>query len=245
MSRLRGEDKAGLYITVTVHLTVIIILMLAGIRSEIRISNVFMMDFSREESYEKTREEEKQRQEKESFDEEINRRIEDMIAGRSTPEARNTAVNRAVLKDDRGTDAEKLYEDAERLERELKSGFQAEEDPEDYVSITEKKEESGEKDGSAEYSGPSVVSYDLGGRKASRLGIPAYKCYGGGLVVVLISVDNSGRVCSARIQEAGSSDDRCLREYALSAARQSRFSADPKAPARQNGDIVYQFIPQR
>ena len=96
----------------------------------------------------------------------------------------------------------------------------------------------------AEYSGPSVVSYTLDGRKASSLPIPAYRCYGGGMVTVIITVDNSGRVVNAKVQEGVSSTDRCLREFAVRAARMSRFSSDPKAPPRQTGDIVYMFIAQ-
>ena len=94
------------------------------------------------------------------------------------------------------------------------------------------------------YSGPSVLSWHLDGRKASHLPIPAYRCYGGGMVTVIITVDNSGRVVDARIQEETSSDDRCLRDFAIRAARQSRFSIKQDAPARQRGDIIYQFLAQ-
>ena len=61
---------------------------------------------------------------------------------------------------------------------------------------------------------------------------------------VIITVDNSGRVVDARIQEETSSDDRCLRDFAIRAARQSRFSIKQDAPARQRGDIIYQFLAQ-
>ena len=101
-----------------------------------------------------------------------------------------------------------------------------------------------EKKPAAEYSGPSVVSYSLEGRKASKLPIPAYRCYGGGMVTVIIVVDNAGNVISAKVQDDVSSPDKCLREFAVRAARLSKFSSSPKAPARQLGDIVYQFIAQ-
>ena len=65
------------------------------------------------------------------------------------------------------------------------------------------------------------------------------------MVTVIISVDNAGNVVAAKVQDEVSSDDRCLREFAVRAARLSKFSADPKAPARQAGNIVYQFISQR
>ena len=244
MPRLSGEDKAGLYITVIIHLTVIVVLLLSSVSAQIRRGESFVIEFSREEALEKKAEEQRLQEEKDAFDELIDKRIEDMIAGRVSPSARNMAVDRSSLKDDRGTDAQKLYEDADKLARELREGYTAEQSDEDYVDISPEKKKA-EEGKAKEYSGPSVVSYDLGGRKASHLSIPAYRCYGGGIVVVLISVDNSGRVTGAKVQDSGSSDDSCLREYALIAAKQSRFSADPKASARQNGDIVYQFIPQK
>ena len=41
-----------------------------------------------------------------------------------------------------------------------------------------------------------------------------------------------------------SSADQCLRNFAVRAARLSRFSASPSAPPRQTGEIVYRFIAQ-
>jgi hypothetical protein len=41
-----------------------------------------------------------------------------------------------------------------------------------------------------------------------------------------------------------SSSDNCLRSFAVRAARLSRFSASPDAPANQTGEIVYRFIAQ-
>ena len=243
MGKLSSEDKAGIYITVIVHLTVIIILLLAQIGATLRRDNSFVIDFSREEEIERMEQEERERMEQEAFDEEISNRLDELLSGSSQTNFRNVAVNRATLKDDRGTDAEKLYEDAERLAQELRDGIDLEPD-EDYAPVapptpTKKEEQPGR-----EYSGPSVVSYYLEGRKASKLPIPAYRCYGGGMVTVIITVDNAGNVTGAKIQEEVSTDDRCLREFAIRAARLSKFSSDPKAPARQAGNIVYQFLAQ-
>ena len=94
------------------------------------------------------------------------------------------------------------------------------------------------------YSGPSVVSYSLDGRKASRLSIPAYRCMGSGEVTVLITVDNQGTVTMAKVDESCSSKDGCLRNFAIRAARMSKFSASTTAPPKQQGNIVYQFIAQ-
>ena len=235
---MHSEEKAGLYFTVILHITVIIVLLVSQIGAVIIPENTFVLDFSKQEEKERLIEEEE-------FKEEISKRLDDLIKTASTPasrdEIRNIAVN-ANLKDDRGTDAEQLYKDAERLSRELKDGIQEEDMREETVDLgkTEKKQHKEAK----EYSGPSVVSYSLDGRKASLLKIPAYRCYGGGDVTVLITVDNSGRVINAKVVDDISSADQCLRNFAVRAARLSRFSASPSAPPRQTGEIVYRFIAQ-
>lgn len=224
------------------HLTVIIVLLAVGIDSTLKRENTFVLDFSKQEEME--------RQEKEmEFREDISKKLDELIeASRNTPSSqiRNIAVDsRSSLKDDRGTDAEQLYKDAERLAAELKNGQKdaIEEDArEETVEMPsdKKKDESNQK----EYSGPSVVSYSLEGRKASHLNIPAYRCYGEGDVTVIITVDNSGRVVNAKVLDAVSSGDQCLRNFAVRAARLSRFSASQTAPARQSGEILYRFIAQ-
>ncbi|MDD5911269.1 MAG: energy transducer TonB [Bacteroidales bacterium] len=240
--KIPKENRAGLYITVIFHLTVIIVLLAVGIDSTLKRENTFVLDFSKQEEME--------RQEKEmEFREDISKKLDELIeASRNTPSSqiRNIAVDsRSSLKDDRGTDAEQLYKDAERLAVELKNGQKdaIEEDArEETVEMPsdKKKDESNQK----EYSGPSVVSYSLEGRKASHLNIPAYRCYGEGDVTVIITVDNSGRVVNAKVLDAVSSEDQCLRNFAVRAARLSRFSASQTAPARQSGEILYRFIAQ-
>jgi len=224
--------------TVIVHLSIIIILLAAQIGFSLQREDSFVLDF--------TKQEELERVEKENvFREDISKRIDDLIAASeagSIP-VRNVAVDRSSLKDDRGTDAEELYKDAERLAKDLKTGFEVSNDDEVEVPSVVKQDEHKETKEST-YSGPSVVSYELDGRKASKLSIPAYRCMGAGLVTVIIAVDNSGNVISAKVQEDVSSADECLINFAVRAARLSKFSASPGAPARQMGNIVYQFIAQ-
>lgn len=245
--RLNSEDKAGIYVTVTFHLAVIIVLLVCGLKSAMTSESSYMLDFSRQEEEERLAEEA-------SFKEEISRRLDELIYGdaanaplHSPSEVRNIAVDASsTLRDDRNTDAEKLYADAERLQQDLRNGSRqaVEEDMRDETvdlgSTAERRRDETE----AEYKGPSVVSYSLSGRKASRLSIPAYRCMGGGEVTVIITVDNAGNVTKARIYDDISSDDTCLREFALRAARLSRFSSSPTAPLNQKGEIVYRFIPQ-
>lgn len=233
---LRKEDRAGLYITITVHLVVLVILLAAQLGTAIKKENTFVLDFTKAEELEKL--------EKEiSLQRSINDKLEQMLAeqGVGTSSIRNVAVDRSALKDDRGTDAKQLYADAERLQQELSNGYDIQEEDvaEPALSKTEEKKEE-----KAAYSGPSVVSYELGGRKASKLPIPAYRCLGAGEVTVLITVDNAGNVLNAKVDESASSPDGCLRSFAVRAARLSKFSIDQKAPARQGGNIVYSFIAQ-
>lgn len=233
---LNREDKAGLYITLIVHLGILIVLLIAQIGFSLQRENSFVIDFSKQEELRRI-------EEKKQFDENISKRVDDLISGASGIEFRNvtSSRNREILKDDRSTDADQLYKDAERLAKDLKSGPDQMDD--DYVAEPTRKTDD-KKSETRQYSGPSVLSWHLDGRKASHLPIPAYRCYGGGMVTVLITVDNSGRVIDAKIQEETSSDDRCLRDFAIRAARQSRFSIKQDAPARQHGDIVYQFLAQ-
>ena len=57
-------------------------------------------------------------------------------------------------------------------------------------------------------------------------------------------MNNRGDVVNAKIDEGTSSRDECLRTFAIRAARLSKFSASPEAPARQMGSITYAFIAQ-
>jgi len=238
VKRLDKDDRAGIYITVIFHLTVIIILLASQLRISLQKENSFVLDFTKQEEIE--------RLEKElEFKEEVSRRLDELIAAQGldgTP-IRNVAVDRGSLRDDRGTNAEELYRDAERLQSELDGGRSLEDLEEDYVPIPEKTDPKKEEKKET-YSGPSVVSYMLEGRKASRLPIPAYRCMGAGEVTVDIVVDNAGNVLIAKVNEAVSSTDGCLRSYAIRAARSAKFSASPTAPARQQGNIVYAFIAQ-
>ena len=238
MKRLNKDDKAGLYITVIFHLTVIIILLASQLSLSIQKENSFVLDFTKQEQIERL-------QQELAFKEEVSRRLDELIAtqGIDAASIRNVTVDRGSLRDDRNTDAEELYRDAERLRNELEGGRSLEDIEKDYVSVPDKNDD--KKDDKKEsYSGPSVVSYLLEGRKASRLPIPAYRCMGAGEVTVDIVVDNAGNVLIAKVNESVSSTDGCLRNFAIRAARAAKFSASPTAPARQQGNIVYAFIAQ-
>lgn len=238
---LTRDDKAGLYLTVIFHLVILIILLLTQIGFSLKREDLFVIDFSHDEKKELT---EVERKEERTLDEAVAEKIERMLAGDAGIEFKNTTTsrNKGTLKDDRNTDAEKLYADAARLAKDLKNGIQ--QDDEDVVVTKPVKAEKKDESSSRSYSGPSVLSWHLDNRKASHLPIPAYRCYGGGMVTVVITVNTSGKVIDARVLDDVSSQDKCLRDFAIRAARMSRFSASPTAPSKQTGDIVYQFIAQ-
>ena len=56
--KLEKENKAGLYLTVIFHLTVIIVLLLYSIDSSIRREESFVLDFSKQEDIERKEKEE-------------------------------------------------------------------------------------------------------------------------------------------------------------------------------------------
>ena len=236
--RLSPDQKAGLFITAIVHLAVIVVLLLCQIGYSVQRENTFVLDF--------TQQEEKERIEQQ---EELHRnalaQLEEMISMARSQPVRNVTVNRSQLKDDRGTDADQLYRDAERLAQDLRDGQHRQlDDPADYVQdpVTPPAETKPRKQQT--YSGPSVLSWSLDGRRATHLPIPAYRCVGAGEVTVIITVNNQGSVVDAKVDEGASSRDGCLRSFATRAARLSKFNASSTAPARQMGTITYLFIAQ-
>ena len=201
--RLSPDQKAGLYITAIIHLAVIIVMLAGRIGYELKKENTFVLDFTKQEEKEKAEQREELRLS-------AAEKLEELLAAASvgTP-IRNVAVDRSHLKDDRGTDAEELYREAERLAEELKNGQNRPE--EDVADPVVKRQEEREKPRKRQsYSGPSVLSWILEGRNASHLPIPAYRCMGAGEVTVIITVDNRGSVINAKVDEGSSSTDGCL-----------------------------------
>ena len=220
------------------HSNELLALLLCQIGYSVQRENSFVLDF--------TKQEEKEAEEKQ---EELHRsalaQLENLLATARTQPVRTVTVNRSQLKDDRNTDADQLYRDAERLAQDLKDGQHRQLDnPDDYVQdpVTPPTDPKPRKQET--YSGPSVLSWSLDGRKATHLPIPAYRCIGAGEVTVIITVNNQGTVVDAKVDDGASSKDGCLRSFATRAARLSKFNASSTAPARQMGTITYLFIAQ-
>ena len=234
--KLTPDQQAGLYITVSIHLAVIIVLLAVRIGFEVQRENGFVMDFTAQEEVERL-------QQRIRMQERVEAQLEQMLSDQGVP-VRNVTVDQSTLKDDRGTNAEELYKEAERLAKELQEGqHKADDTPDSFAAVQEEKKEK-KKEEAKPYSGPSVLSWSLDGRRASRLPIPAYRCYGAGEITVIITVNNRGDVVNAKVDDSTSSTDGCLRTFAIRAARLSKFSASPEAPARQMGTITYAFIAQ-
>ena len=217
----------------------IIALLAYQIDSSLRREESFVLDFSKEEEIARKMKEEK-------FKENISKRLDDLIAAsrNSSEPIKNVAVDaNAQLKDDRDTDADQLYKDAERLAEELKSG-QIEDARDETVELPSEQKKKKDDTKKKEFKGKAVVTYNLDGRKASSLKIPAYKCYDSGDVTVIITVNNSGTVVGAKVLDEISSNDMCLRNAAIRAARTSRFNSSPSSPPNQTGEILYRFIAQ-
>lgn len=241
---LHKEEKAGLYITLIVHLLFIIILLIAQIDATRSKETSFVLDFTRQEELEKQQKEaeqlieqiEKAEQMRAAIQEKINKQLGE------APTVKNITVNKGALKDDRGTDVKELMKEAEKVQNKLKENQKLHSEEEEAVPENKAPEDSGKESTEKAYSGASVLSWQLDGRNAVKLKIPAYKCYGAGTVTVIITVDNAGRVIEATVQDG--SIDKCHRNAAVSAAKASRFSAKPDGTGRQIGNIVYEFIAQ-
>jgi TonB family protein len=93
------------------------------------------------------------------------------------------------------------------------------------------------------YKGPTRISYDLGGRNSRYIDNPVYICQGNGMVVVDIVVNPKGEVIDASIVST-STNEECVAETALNAARKSMFEIDLKAESRQRGTISFEFVAQ-
>ena len=159
----------------------------------------------------------------------------------------------ASLRDDRGTQADKLIEEAQRVQQEVAAGQQAFRSGMDEIAEMSRRHKMPKSSSSSSRSSSSqrqtvkvqgnvTVSYDLEGRTATYLHVPAYQCREGGTVVVGITVNRNGEVISAAVEQA--SPGECIAERAVQAARASSFNADAGAPERQRGTITYVFVAQ-
>ena len=101
---------------------------------------------------------------------------------------------------------------------------------------------SGYGSGSGSGVGNGNGNYQLGNRKALSKPQPNYVCDEQGIVVVQISVDQSGKVISANPGIRGTTNAaKCLLDQAKIAALSTRWQSDATAPEKQVGKIIYNF----
>lgn len=165
---------------------------------------------------------------------------------------RNTSSNENSLNenlaDDRGTNTSALNSDAEAVEARMRANRAAyEKGLKDAKRAGERGDDGGKQSDAAKsdkrVKGSVTVSFSFKNpvRYSRDLIKPAYRCEGGGEVVVKAVIDPSGRVLTAVVVSGG---DECMRQTAISAAKGSRFDHNSSAPAKQEGTITYIFIPQ-
>lgn len=234
------EDRVGFYTTLVFHLAVLVILLIVSIGRVASSENTFVLDFTKQEELEKL-------QKEIELKEQVARNLEDQLARQPQQRIRNVAVDAGnKLRDDRFKNPSEVYDEARELQRKLdasKRDALAQQAAEEAVDLNPQKGTESSEPAPA-YQGPSVISYELDGRKALNLPVPAYKGYGAGDVLVDIEVNPAGRVTAARVRPDGSSADASLHAFALDAARRSRFSASADADKSQTGWILYRFIAQ-
>lgn len=235
----KRDNNAGLYLTVAFHLLLIIVLLISRIDYMLREESSFILDFTKEEMLE-------QLAKKEQLKEEVSKELDDILAGR-TP-IRNVVVDASAqkgsqLRDDRFKNPAQVYEEARKVQERLDAARREAEALKGSDNVYDPSKKTDEPKVES-YKGPSVISYSLEGRKAMSLPIPVYKCVAGGDVAVSIVVNRRGYVTNAIVIADRSAPDICIREYAVKAAKSSRFTASTDAPDRQTGEIVYRFIAQ-
>lgn len=237
------DKKYGIMGTLAFHMIFAIALLFSNIQTvnkEIRHEIVMDFDQNIDKKIEKLKKEIKQKKvERTNKNEETVNKLLKSIAVNENIKSKAKSSN--------ANDVDKLIKDIQK-ELDAKGSHSKQKHSEAYKkdSIKYHKDEAARKLDSIQtvyYSGPSSVSYNLKGRYKEYLPIPVFKCEDSGLVKVEIIVNSNGRVRSARILENGSkTEDQCLWDTALDAAKRSRFSTS--STSTQTGTITYNFIKQ-
>lgn len=158
----------------------------------------------------------------------------------------------ATLRDNKGTKASEIYEEAERVQRELEASRaayanslrQIEERARKKSPTTSTASKSDQTQDPGQIKGAVLVAYNIENRTHTYLHKPAYQCQKGGVVVVLVTVNRSGKVIATAIDKASSDADDCMLNMARQSASVSTFNIADAAPEKQKGTITYTFVPQ-
>ena len=232
------DHRIGLITTIIIYLTLSIAFVTSKIITDGRISNdIIYIDMGEVQLLE---------DERDRLLEEIRNRNNqvDWSSVRNTSSNEN-ALNEG-LRDEKGTDVAALNAEAEATERERQANREAYERGLREIEAIGKGDDgtNGESERrDVKRKGTVTVSFSLSNptRYSRHLVKPAYRCEGGGEVVVAIIVNQRGEVVSAWVESGG---DACMRETAVTSARNSRFDENRSEPTKQQGTITYIFIPQ-
>ena len=150
------------------------------------------------------------------------------------------------LEDEKGMDVSELNAAAEAVEKERRANREAYElglREANAIGENRKMGDGNKERKDSKRKGSVTVSFSFKNpvRYSRYLVKPAYRCEGGGEVVVSVVLNQRGEVVSAWVQSGG---DECMRQTAIESARNSRFDINNNAPAKQQGTITYIFIPQ-
>ena len=232
------DNRIGLCVTIIVYLTLSIIFVSAKIGASSRKTTETMyIDLGAVELLE---------QERDRLLEEIKRKNSQT----DWKSIRNLSSNENALnenlEDEKGTDVSELNAAAEAIEKERKANREAYEKglrEADAIGANRKKGNSEGEQTDTKRKGTVTVSFSFKNpvRYSRHLVKPAYRCEGGGEVIVSVVVNQRGEVTSAWVESGG---DACMRQTAVESARNSRFDINNSAPAKQQGTITYIFIPQ-
>ncbi|MDR0712614.1 MAG: hypothetical protein LBF67_09780 [Prevotellaceae bacterium] len=248
LSELVSRYQVAIYVTIIFHLCVAITLVSLKLHraSHPPTMEIVLDDFSDEEA-EKL---EALQRKKMQLEQEVNQ-----LLRQSSDPLRNVAVNEEWEKTNEG-DRDELLNEHDELQKKLAATRQMlnrqEEEQQrsaahsgnDVLLQANRRSAAGNTPEKSElYTGPSVMSYRLAGRRAFVLPVPVYLCESGGDVVVNIVVAGNGSVTGAHVDEKASAAYPCIREAARQAALLSKFSVSESSKSQQ-GSITYRFIPQ-
>ena len=232
------DNRIGLCVTIIVYLLFAIIFVSAKIGASKReVPNTIYIDLGAVELLE---------QERDRLLEEVKRKNSEI----DWKSIRNLSSNENALnenlEDEKGTDVSELNAAAEAVEKERKANREAYEQglrEANAIGDNRKKGDGTAEPTDSKRKGSVTVSFSLSNptRYSRHLVKPAYRCEGGGEVIVSVVVNQRGEVTSAWVESGG---DECMRQTAVESARNSRFDINNAAPAKQQGTITYIFIPQ-
>ena len=232
------DNRIGLCVTIIVYLVLSIVFVSAKIGSIKReVPNTMYVDLGAVELLE---------DELDRLKKEVEQRNSEI----DWKSIRNLSSNENALnenlEDEKGTNTSALNNSAEATEREMRANREAYERGlreanaigESFTRSDNSKERKDTK-----RKGNVTVSFSFTNpvRYSRHLIKPAYRCEGGGEVIVSVILNQRGEVTSAMVESGG---DECMRQTAIESARNSRFDINNSAPAKQRGTITYIFIPQ-